>query len=85
MAKNEMCPCYAGNNKDGGLSPEGSVLGESKTCGKFSSRKTIRMRCPECGRRFLVSPKINSDGDFRVWQLPPHKVKGWYKKKKVKG
>lgn len=45
--------------------------------------KRIRIKCELCGRRILSSIKINHDGDYIIHYLPPHKTKGWWKKKKI--
>jgi hypothetical protein len=45
-----------------------------------SKVKRIRLICPVCGRRVMSSVSQN-DGDI-YHTLPPHKPKGWWKKKK---
>ena len=47
-------------------------------------RKRIRMRCPECGRKLRSSVRVNHDGDFLIHSLPPHKPKGWWKRRTKK-
>jgi len=39
------------------------------------------VRCPICGRRVRLSISVTHDGDF-VGRIPPHKPKGWWKKRK---
>lgn len=41
----------------------------------------IRMKCPVCGRRMLSSVRTCHDGCCIIHVLPPHKPKGWWKKK----
>jgi len=45
------------------------------------ARKRVRLSCPVCGRRLLAWMQMGHDGDFQGYTLPPHKVKGWWKKK----
>ena len=45
-----------------------------------SKVKRIRLQCPVCGRRVWSSVDQN-DGEI-YHSLPPHKPKGWWKKKK---
>ncbi len=47
-------------------------------------RKRIRMRCPLCGRRVWSSVEIYHDGDYLIHTLPPHKPKGWWKRRTKK-
>lgn len=49
----------------------------------YTGIKRIRMECPKCGRRLLSSISNTEDGDL-VHSLPPHKPKGWWKKKTIK-
>jgi|WetSurSiteA1Bulk_404760.scaffolds.fasta_scaffold01794_7 hypothetical protein len=44
--------------------------------------RRLRLTCPICGRRVMSSVILNQDGDLLIHSLPPHKPKGWWKKKK---
>ena len=44
------------------------------------AKKPKRIRCPICKRRFVVRVTVMADGN-KVFLLPPHKPKEWYKKK----
>lgn len=44
-----------------------------------SNVKRIRLQCPLCGRRIWSS--VNQDDGEIYHSLPPHKPKGWWKKK----
>lgn len=46
--------------------------------------KRIRLTCPKCGRRLLASVSTCEDGCCLYFTIPPHKPKGWWKKKKAK-
>lgn len=43
--------------------------------------KRIRMTCALCGRRVLSSVRVDHDGGAVIHSIPPHKPKGWWKKK----
>jgi hypothetical protein len=79
---NEMCSYDPDDpyHKSGGVEAHGVMYPDQKK----SAKKTKRLRCPECGRRIVVGPLLNHDGDFVPWQSPSHKVKGWYKPKRRK-
>jgi hypothetical protein len=62
---NKMCP---GNNK---------VF--KCGCDKGITFKSIRVRCPVCGRR-IMSRVTEHDG-HPFHHIPPHKIKEWYKSK----
>jgi hypothetical protein len=44
--------------------------------------KRITMKCPKCKRKLKSSVELNHDGDYVIHRLPPHKPKGWWKRKK---
>ena len=46
--------------------------------------KRITMKCEICGRKMLSSVQLYHDGGEIVHSLPPHKPKGWWKKKIAK-
>ena len=45
-----------------------------------AAKRPTRVRFPTCGRRFVVRVVVQPTGE-RVFMLPPHKPKEWYKKK----
>ena len=79
MSANEMCSYDPDDpyHKPGGVESHNVMYPADKKAAK----KAKRLRCPECGRRIMVGPQLNHDGDHVMWRLPRHKVKGWYKKK----
>ncbi len=46
--------------------------------------KRIRMKCELCGRRVWSSVMIDHDGHEIFHTIPPHKPKGWWKKRNKK-
>jgi DNA-directed RNA polymerase subunit RPC12/RpoP len=57
----------------------------NEMCSKHGQRlpdDTKRVRCPECGRRVMARLVVIRGHDRKV--MPPHKVKGWYKKPRPK-
>lgn len=43
--------------------------------------KRIRLECVECGRRLMASIHVCHDGCCVIFSMPPHKPKGWWKKR----
>ena len=43
--------------------------------------KRPRMKCPQCGRKIIASVRVCDDGCCIIFYIPPHKPKGWWKKK----
>jgi len=43
--------------------------------------KRKRIRCPKCGRKLWSSVKLCHDNCCLLHTLPPHKPKGWWKRK----
>ena len=41
-----------------------------------------RVKCPKCGRKMMSAVRYCPDGCCAYHCIPPHKVKGWWKKKK---
>lgn len=48
------------------------------------SAKSKRVRCPECGRSIMSAIRTCHDGCCIYHCIPPHKIKGWWKKPKKK-
>jgi len=46
---------------------------------KSRIRQRRRVKCPDCGRKIFAQTKLSDDGDL-VFLIPPHKIKGWWKK-----
>lgn len=44
--------------------------------------KPKRVRCPKCGRSMISALRTCSDGCCIFHCIPPHKIKGWWKKLK---
>ena len=44
--------------------------------------KRKRLTCPKCKRKMLRSIEVCHDGCCTYHSLPPHKPKGWWKRKK---
>lgn len=44
--------------------------------------KNKRVKCPVCGRKMWAARRVCSDGDDFAWCVPPHKVKGWWRRPK---
>lgn len=45
-------------------------------------KKGRLIRCPICGRGLMPDLKFHHDGGYVIALVPPHKVKGWWKKGK---
>lgn len=82
--KYKMCPGIKGfggiedlGNKS--ISYLGVMFGEQPT-----GVKRKRLKCPNCKRRVLSSIRADHDGYDVFHDLPPHKPKGWWKKKSKK-
>ena len=43
--------------------------------------KRKRLTCPVCNRRMIASVYVCDDGCCFFQRIPPHKPKGWWKKK----
>ena len=50
----------------------------ARAIGKVKHKRFIR--CGTCGRRLQAKRELSHDGDM-VFVVPPHKIKGWWKKK----
>ena len=72
-----MCPCFddVATLKD--PNANSSVAPDSR----FKS-KPRRLECPYCKRRVMGRSIFGHDGDWRVYALPVHKPKHWWKKGK---
>jgi len=46
--------------------------------------KAKRVRCPKCSRSMMSSVMTCHDGCCIFHCIPPHKIKGWWKKPKKK-
>ena len=44
--------------------------------------KRQRLTCPICKRRIIASVQVCDDGCCFFQEIPPHKPKSWWKKKK---
>ena len=44
--------------------------------------KRIRLQCTVCKRRMWASVQTCGEGCCVIFSMPPHKPKGWWKKKK---
>lgn len=44
--------------------------------------KPKRVICPKCGRKMMSQVRCDMDGLDRIDCIPPHKIKGWWKKGK---
>lgn len=40
-----------------------------------------KVRCPVCKRRIKADVRAGHDGDV-IWRIPPHKKRGWWKRRK---
>lgn len=74
--KNEMCSYSNTDNKtfrtNTWYRPTRKVL----------AAKPKRVRCPECGRSMTSALRTDADGSCIFHCIPPHKIKGWWKKPK---
>lgn len=43
--------------------------------------KRIRLQCKICKRRLWASVSVCGDGCHVIFSMPPHKPKGWWKKR----
>ena len=66
-------------SKMSGVHPGGSHWGRPPS-GEFTRRK--RVKCPTCGRKMWAAIRTCHDGCCIYHCVPPHKVKGWWKKGK---
>jgi hypothetical protein len=67
----------------------GYLLGDPhRTCSPdkstldFFTGKNKRVTCPVCGRKMWAARRTCDDGCCEYYCVPPHKVKGWWKKGK---
>jgi len=82
MKPDEMCPYY---DKDyvrvvhrGAF--DQPILAETSREAEKMSRKKVK--CPECGRKLYPRIGFCEDGCCVLTRIPPHKKKGWWKKKR---
>lgn len=50
--------------------------------GNLSGVKRIRVTCPVCGRKLILSVQVAPDADGIIHSIPKHKPKGYNKQKK---
>lgn len=48
---------------------------------KFN-KKRVRVTCPACKRKMWGWAVISNDAEIHYYAVPPHKIKGWWKKGK---
>lgn len=48
---------------------------------KQTGVKRIWLRCTTCGRKVRASVSVCGDGCCVIFEMPPHKPKGWHKTK----
>jgi hypothetical protein len=72
-----MCPCFddIATLKD----PNANLAVDPHSDFKSKPR---RLECPFCKRRVFGRSIFGHDGDYRIYALPVHKPKGWWKKGK---
>ena len=49
----------------------------------FQGLKRPRLTCPKCKRRIVASFRTCDDGCCLTFFIPPHKPKGWWKRKRI--
>jgi len=80
MARPELMCSYS---NIGQKTPRPKVWGTTPTEALFAV-KSKRIRCPVCGRSMWSSVMTCHDGCCIFHCIPPHKIKGWWKKPKKK-
>lgn len=81
MAKKKMCTGRL--RLDWENAGEHSINWQDAQMGmRPSGVKRKRLKCPKCKRKLMSSVKTCHDGCCVYHSLPPHKPKGWWKKRK---
>jgi len=73
-----MCPCFSDASR-GRMDRDSLNVDPSD---KFKGHHRRRIECPHCKRRVFARTRFCSDGCCKEYQLPVHKPKHWWKKKK---
>jgi len=80
--KYKMCP---GIKNFGGMTDAGrNAIGTGIDDERSTGIKRKRLKCPNCKRRVFSSIRVDCNGSDVFHDLPPHKPKGWWKKKSKK-
>lgn len=73
-----MCPCFSDMARRG-MDRDSLNVDPSD---KFKGHQRRRIECPHCKRRVFARIRFCDDGCCKDYQLPVHKPKHWWKKKK---